>query len=65
MIENLVLEALKIGIDSRDQLHQLKIKYAKEYRKNPPKNSEIIAAYRSLLKKRKIRENHNFEKIIQ
>ncbi|MBI4994032.1 tRNA uridine(34) 5-carboxymethylaminomethyl modification radical SAM/GNAT enzyme Elp3 [Candidatus Peregrinibacteria bacterium] len=65
MIENIVLEALKIGADTSDQLHQLKIKYAKQYQKNPPKNSEIIAAYRNLLKKRKICENRKFERLIR
>lgn len=65
MIENIVLDALKNGVKTSDGLHRLKIKYVGKFHKDPPKNSEIIFAYRKLLKQRRIRENKNFEKLIR
>lgn len=65
MIENIVLDALKNGVKTSDGLHQLKIKYAGKFHKDPPKNSEIISTYRKLLKQRRIHEDKNFERLIR
>lgn len=65
MIENIVLDALKNGIKTSDDLHRLKIKYAGKFHKDPPKNSAIISVYRKLLKQRRVHEDKNFERLIR
>lgn len=63
-INSLVLGALKAGIKTPGQLHQLKIDYAQREKTSPPPNSDIVAAYRELVEFGKIKENRGFMKLI-
>lgn len=60
-----VLEALKKGIKTNKQLHQMKIRYAEKFKVSPPPNSQIVAAYRGLVASGRIRENRDFCRLIR
>lgn len=63
-IESLILKALKNGVSTPGQLHDLKIQYAKEFTVSPPPNHEMIDAYRDLKDAGKIKGNKAFERLI-
>lgn len=64
-ISNLVFEALETGVKTHRELHNLKIQYAEHFGVSPPPNSELIAAYRALVKLGKISENREFTRLIR
>lgn len=64
-IANLVLEALETGVKTPDQLHDIKIQYAEHFGISPPPNTELINAYRALVKFGKIQENAAFARLIR
>lgn len=64
LIEELVLEAIKTGVVTPGQLHGIKLKFAGRSKSSPPPNSELISAYRKLLKAKKIKENKAFERLL-
>lgn len=64
-IKNLVLEALKKGIATPRQLHDIKIAYAESQKVSTPPNSELIEAYRQLIKQGKIKEDRAFCNLIR
>lgn len=64
-ITQLVLEAIKSGVKTSGQLHNIKLKYCERFRVAPPPNSDIIEAYRQLLKAGKIKENQQFIRLIR
>jgi len=63
-MEKLVLDAVLGGIKTPGQLHGIKLKYAESLKIGPPPNSELVAAYRDLVKSGKIPVNRDFLKLI-
>ncbi|PIQ78183.1 tRNA uridine(34) 5-carboxymethylaminomethyl modification radical SAM/GNAT enzyme Elp3 [Candidatus Peregrinibacteria bacterium CG11_big_fil_rev_8_21_14_0_20_46_8] len=64
-IANLVLDALESGIKTPRQLHRLKLQFAEHFGISPPPNSELISAYRALIKTGRIKDNPEFRRLIQ
>ncbi|MEK7524140.1 MAG: tRNA uridine(34) 5-carboxymethylaminomethyl modification radical SAM/GNAT enzyme Elp3 [Patescibacteria group bacterium] len=64
-VVNLVLEALEAGIKTSRQLHDMKMQYAEHFGVSPPPNSELINAYRALIKLGKVTENREFSTLIR
>lgn len=64
-ISDLVLCVLREGVKTPGQLHGAKIKYAEKFKVSPPPNSEMVIAYRELVKSGKIKANGDFERLIR
>lgn len=64
-IANLVLEALETDIKTPRQLHELKLQYAEHFGISLPPNSELVNAYRALIKLGRIKENRGFSYLIR
>lgn len=64
-LSNLVLEALDTGVKTPRQLHELKLEYAEHFGVSLPPNSELVTAYRALIKLGKIRDSREFSHLIR
>ena len=64
-VANLVLEALATDTKTPRQLHRLKLQYAEHFGINPPPNSELVRAYRALVKIGKVKDDPKFRRLIQ
>lgn len=64
-IANLVLEALQTGVKTPRDLHDIKLQYAEHFGVSPPPNSDLITAYRALVKLGKVPEDTAFAKLIR
>jgi elongator complex protein 3 len=63
-ITALVLRLLKEGVKTPEALHNVKRETAGEFGISLPPNSEIIKAYRGMIKEGKIEQNRVFERMI-
>lgn len=63
--KKIILEAIQQAISNRDSLDSLKRRLANAENLPAPSTSELLSAYRSLLKKKKIKRALELEKLLQ
>ncbi len=64
MNQKIIQKAISKNIKTKAELNALKRKLAKQYRKSCPNNLTLLAAYRQLLQKKKIKKNRNLEQVL-
>lgn len=64
-VANLILDAIASKVKTHEQLHDAKIQYAEHFGVSPPPNSDLVAAYRALVKLGKISEDREFATLIR
>ncbi|HBB02989.1 MAG: histone acetyltransferase, ELP3 family, elongator complex protein 3 [Candidatus Peregrinibacteria bacterium GW2011_GWF2_38_29] len=65
ILKTFVKQALKEGISSEKSLSNFKNKFCEKYKISAPKNMGLIKAYKSLIKKREIKSDEAFFRIIR